>query len=275
MITEKKYILNRNDYKTIIDFVREKYSVNLSLYAYTITKRRIEYFFSQYNIENINQLINFLDREKFWISLYEFLIVPTTEAFRDSDVWSKFSKKVLPKLSGLEKIKIWMPEVSSDDELFTLLVILYEAEILSKTSVLITSELDKTETNIKNQKFNQKKFTTSKQNYLAYNPHGCFENYFSNGNFFIKKELFENVTFSRFCFTKNDIQNTNFDIIIFRNRMLYYSPLLQKTALDIIYEALIPKGFLLIGLRETLNNWALKNRFNLYEKDTNIFQKKK
>ena len=71
----KKHILSRNDYREVVEFVKEKYSVNLSQYAFSIMKRRIETFFAQYNVSNLQMIFNFLEKEKFWHSLFEFLII--------------------------------------------------------------------------------------------------------------------------------------------------------------------------------------------------------
>lgn len=273
----KKYILSRNEYREVVEFVKKKYNVNLSQYAFSITKRRIETFFAQYNVSNLQMIFNFLKKEKFWISLFEFLIIPTTEMFRDYEVWVKLKNKILSKLSKQEEIKIWIPDVSTDDELLTILIILKELDLIDKTKVIITSEYERAEELVKKQVISQKKFVASNQNYLTYLPNGEFEQFFikSATKISLKNELFKNVIFKKYSFTYSEDFEKDFDLILFRNRMLNYSPLLQKTALDNVYNSLRIKGYLIIGLKETLKNWALKQKMNVIDKDINIYQKKK
>lgn len=273
----KKYILSRNEYREVVEFVKKKYNVNLSQYAFSITKRRIETFFAQYNVSNLQMIFNFLKKEKFWISLFEFLIIPTTEMFRDYEVWVKLKNKILSKLSKQEEIKIWIPDVSTDDELLTILIILKELDLIDKTKVIITSEYERAEELVKKQVISQKKFDASNQNYLTYLPNGEFEQFFikSATKISLKNELFKNVIFKKYSFTYSEDFEKDFDLILFRNRMLNYSPLLQKTALDNVYNSLRIKGYLIIGLKETLKNWALKQKINVIDKDINIYQKKK
>ena len=260
-----------------IDFIWSRYNINLSQHAFSITKRRIENFFAQYNVPDLQVLFNFLEKEKFWISLFEYLIIPTTEMFRDYEVWAKLKRKILPKLSGQDEIKIWIPEVSSDDELLTLLIVLKELNLIEKTKITISSEFEKIDEIVRKQKISEKKYIASEHNYLTYLPNGEFENYFTKSatNICFNNELFENVVYKKHSFSNKEQFEQNFDLILFRNRMLIYGPLMQKTALDIIYNSLRPKGYLLVGLKETLKNWTLKGKFSVSEKDIGICQKKR
>lgn len=277
MSIEKKYILSRNDYRELVEFVKSRYGLNMSQFAYSITKRRIENFFSQYNVTDLIMIIGFLEKEKFFSALWEYILVPTTEIFRDFEVWAKISKKVLPKIQFETNIKIWVPEVTTDDELYSLLIVLEENNLLETAKITITSEFERVDSIVRNQKISQKKFQASKQNYMMYSPEGDFEKHFNitQSNILVKKEYFNNVLFKKHSFSQGDYLNEKFDFILFRNRMLNFSPVLEKTSLDIIYDALIPKGFLAVGLKESIQNWGMKSKFSLLEKEINIYQKKK
>lgn len=272
-----KYKLTRQDYRQIVDYIENKYKISFSQHAYSITKRRIEDFFAQYNVTNLSMLKSFLEKEKFFVSLWEYLQIPTTELFRDYEVWQKIQKKLFPKFSSQDTISIWLPEITTDDELYTILILLKENELLDKTNIYISSELQKQDSIVRNQKISQKKYQASKQNYEAFSKEGNFKQHFSIAinNTHLKKEYFDRVDFFKHSFSKEESAKRKFDLVLFRNRMLNFSPLLQKTSLDIIYDAMKPKGYLIIGLKETIQNWTLKNKFSTIDKDFNIFQKKK
>ena len=273
----KKYILSRNDYNKVVEMIKNEHKFNLSQYAYSITKRRIQNFFALQNIENLDALLTALKKSTIWNELFNFLQIPTTEMFRDFEVWVTLKYKLFSKFLNKEQIKIWLPNVTSDDELLSLLILLSETGLIANTEVTITSEFEKADDLIRNYNIKEKKFLSSKHNYLAYQPKANFDKYFDIDlpNVSLKKDLFRNVVFKKFSFTQNFDLGENFDFILFRNKMLYYGPLLQKKALDIIYNSLKIKGYLAIGIKETLQNWSMQNKFSLIEKYTNIYQKKR
>ncbi|MEA3450674.1 MAG: CheR family methyltransferase, partial [Bacteroidota bacterium] len=78
-----------------------------------------------------------------------------------------------------------------------------------------------------------------------------------------------------FVFEKDSMPSSYFDIVLCRNRLIYYNQNGQKKALDSIYKSLKNKGYLFLGLKENFGDWKNKNRFSRFEKECNIFTKKK
>ena len=277
MSFSKKYILSRKDYNTVIDFIKREYKVDLSQHAYSITKHRIETYFAQKSIVKLEILLNFLKKPIIWDGLFQYLQVPTTEMFRDSEMWGHFKFKVLSKFIKNNQLNIWLPNISSGEDLFSLLIILSETDLIEKTEIVITSENEKIGELIRNNTINEKKYVSSKHNYLAYLPGADFNKYFDSvsNKIELKKELLKNVVFKKYSFVQNLYFEKYFDIILFRNKMLYFGPMLQKQALDILNKSLKVKGYMIIGIQETLKNWSKKNSFSALEKDCCIYQKKK
>ncbi len=275
MIINNIYILTRNEYLNIINFIQREYNIDISKYSFSITKRRIEEFLRQFDIKNSDTIIELLKNKNIFERLWEYLHVPTTEMFRDASVWKIFQQKLLEKFENNDFIKIWLPEVTTDDELYTTLIALYNSRLQHKTRITVSSEL-------KNEKLteaviSEDEFQVALRNYQGTKSNNNFHNHFikKDNQPVLKTEYFSNVVFRKHSFAKDERMNEVFDIVIFRNRMLYFNPQLQNSALTTIYNSLAVKGYLIIGLGETLNNWSLKNKFNQVHKDANIFQKRK
>jgi len=276
MTTINKYNINHKEYKDIISFVRTKYNFDLSNYAYSIFKRRIEMFFSQYSVSNFDLILEFLSKEKFWKSLIDYITVPTTELFRDPEVWTKLKNKYFNKINLDSTYKIWIPDATSDDELFTLLIIINELSI-SNIEIVVTSAFEQNFDIINSYNIPQKKFEASKQNFAVYNPEKKLDDYFtiSTTNIFLKKELHQNITFKKFDFFADNIFQTEFDVVLYRNRLLYYNPSAVNLIFDKIFNSLKNKGLFCIGTKESLRDWQQKTKFSFAEKECNILMKKK
>ncbi len=276
MQNEIKYNFSFSEYKQFVEFVKTTYNFDFSAYTFCITKRRIETFFAQYNVTNINEIITFIKKEKFWHLLLNYIQIKTTELFRDYEVWQRLKEKHIPKINYISVLNIWMPDVTKDDELFSLIILLNELKI-TNYRITVSSPFSFTEEKLDNYKISEKKHTTSKLNYSKYNPDGDFEKYFTFNSiaYFFNKNLYHNIFFKQFALYKDEVNNKEFDIILFRNKLLYYSNEQKTLILNKLYTSLKPKGILNIGIKETLNNWKLKDKFTTNDKELKIFIKKR
>lgn len=273
---ELKYRLSFLDYKSLVEFVKVECNFDLSLYAYSITKRRIEDFLSQYKVTDYHSIFSILAKEKIKIPFLEAISVPTTEMFRDYEFWQKLRDKLIPKLKLKSDLKIWIPEITCDDELMTLLIILKETGFDNNYEILTTSPLEREFEKI-DFGMDNKKYEISKANYNLYNSLGNFDIYFTNigKQYSLRKDLLINVKYKKYTFTEDFMQESYFDMVLFRNRLIYFNSKGQKEALDIIYKSLKSKGYIFLGSKEMFGDWVNKDRFAKFEKDCNIFIKKK
>ena len=92
-----------------------------------------------------------------------------------------------------------------------------------------------------------------------------------NWNFILNSSLLETINLSVKNFFTDEV-DINFDLILFRNRLIYFNPQLQSVALKLIHENLNRGGFLIIGIGESLN-LQYESKFNIYDKNENIFKK--
>lgn len=276
MQNEIKYRLTLADFNSLVKFIKEKYNFDFSVYSFCISKRRIEQFFAQYNVDSFLVIKNFLSKEKFWLSFLENYLVKTTELFRDAEVWQKLSTKYLSKLNKSTKLRIWLPDVVNDDELFSLLILLDEIQPVD-FEITITSPFDFIAEKIEKYKIIVKKFEASKQNYNNYNPEGNIEKYFNIGKIShtFKKEYYKNVKFKKLSLISDEFFTGFYDLVLFRNRLLYYNNSKQNEILDKIYTSLKTKGVLVLGIQEGFKNWQLKDKFSTNDKELKLFIKKK
>ncbi len=273
------YRFNFTDYEKFCDLIAEKFNYDISVYTFTIFKRRIEHFFSQFSMKKYSEISSLVKSRKFWVTFSQVFQVPTTEMFRDPEMWENLKNTYLPKLysNATDKLRIFVPDVTTDEELLSLLILLNEMKISPNTAVVASSPFENIEKQIKKYQIQQKSYEVSQRNYLKCFDKDDFSGYFKENlnSFHFNEDLLENVEFKQINLCEDPEIPEEFDLILFRNRMLYYKPAFQYRILDQLYKKLKTKGYLIIGSMEQFSNWELQNKFNKVEKNCNIFIKKR
>lgn len=272
-----KYELGIVDTRNLINSLDEIYHVDFKNFALTSFKRRVEDIIFNNKLNNVDDLINRLrsDKSFFDVFLYE-LAIKGTELFRDPSLWRIFKDqylKIIKSNSGTTKILFAGNEFGED--LYSFLILLKEENLLDKVKVYATVYSDSIADFIKTGEFDQKLIETNDANYNRANFTNSFKDYYrlENNKSYLDNSLIKDVIFLK--------QNTIFDnypkgakIVFFRNQMIYYNQILADKVMKIIYDAMVPGGFLFIGSKETLEGSTRKNDFIIVDKSENIYKRK-
>ncbi len=272
--------ISLSDYKRIINEIKDNRGVDLSKYTIPILKRRMEIFYeNRFSYVSIHKFLNrLLNKDDIFESFLNFITMPTTEMFRDPIFWKIFRDRTIKAIQrDTSHLKIWVPQINSaDDELITIAIVLYELNLFDNVEIVATSPFSVVLKAYKESIYiPQKKFIISNDNYLIYNDLGNFGDYFvKNGEYYVLKNfLLKNIKFEKFDFI-DDIQTEKFNLIFFRNRMLFFNLELYNLALEKVNHALDRNGYLIIGYNETLERWQGSVNYMCIEKGENIFRKK-
>ncbi len=272
-----KYELGIVDTRNIIKTLQDVYNYDFKNYALTFFKRRVEKTIINHNLKDADGFIRKIELEKEFFEVFlQEICVENTEAFRDPSLWRLLKEEIFPQtIKGSTSFKIWFPEVSSGDELFSAAIVLKKLNLLDKVQLIASSiselDIEKTKQGI----FDPKKTEVNDAN---------FKRVFSDENLpdFYKIDgdkarwdtsLIENTKFIK--------QNIIFDdypkgikLVLFRNQMIYYNQILQERFIKIIYSSLVPGGHFIIGNNEKIDYWNSEKDFSLINKDESIYKKK-
>lgn len=272
-----KYELGIVDTRNILKAIQEHYDYDFRNYALTFFKRRLEYIIEKYNLKSANNLINeIINQESFFPLFLKEICVENTEMFRDPSLWRFFMDDFLaPLIQKSTSYKIWFPEVSSGEELYSLVILLTELNLLKYVEIHASSISE-----IRMDKVRQGMFDSSKREVNEANFKRIFRNKDLNEYCSIKENqgyinptLLENVKFFR--------QNAIFDrypkgvkLIMWRNQMLYCNQILEERLLKNMNGCLVPGGHLIIGLNEKIDYWNSNRDFTLVGENDSIYKKK-
>jgi chemotaxis protein methyltransferase CheR len=203
------------------------------------------------------------------------ITVNTTELFRDPAIWVDLRTRILPSLSGKKSINIWHAGCSTGQEVYSLLILLNELDLLGKTRVFgsdINGDVLKTAQNGKYRwRFNSHyiaNFYDAFPEISKGDADELFSKYFTIDN--SKDELRVNeIIADKADFVKHDLVTEDcfffshqFDLILCRNVVIYFNSSLQDHIFKSFHSKLIEDGFLLLGIHESI----LGSGLSLFEK---------
>lgn len=268
--------LSNTETKLLIDEVKKRFRVDFSVYSSMSFQRRSFEFFRNHNIESTNDFLRRAEKE---VKLLQYFIkdisVQETEMFRDPDFWKILANDVLINLlSKKGNIKIWLPDSTTGEELYSLAIILFEKSFVDRTKIIVSSTSEISINNIKEGLYTSKKMEQNKGNYVRYKG---FESEFSlyykelGNKRKMNEELLQNVDyFTQSFHRKNELKEI--DIIICRNKLLYYDYNYKNKLLGEFSESLANAGYLAVGIKEALPEEIVGLKF--YNENERIYIKK-
>ena len=247
--------------------VRNYSDYNLTGYSEKSLQRRVEKILSDQNI-TLEQLIKKISEDKLYMdNVMQEITVNTTELFRDPKVWQTMKLRILKKLKYKSEINIWHAGSSTGQEVYSMLILLNELDMLYKTNIYASDinqkVIDKAQKGQYPYRFNVEYIENYKQ-VIQMNPYNFeefndipFSKYFDIDkakDTLTAKDLLKNhVKYKIHDLVQlENIHNKKFDIIICRNVLIYFKTELQNGLFRLFAESLKPKGYLILGAHESI-----------------------
>ncbi len=271
-----KYEIGVVDTRNVINVIWDAYGYNFKDYALTSFKYRLERVIQIYGMRDAEVLSKRLyDDEKFFDVFLSEITVETTEAFRDPGMWRKLVEDIIaPEAKKTGRYKIWIGGCESGDELYSLMILLKEAGIAGDVEVFFTCLSDRNIDKVKGGVFSIKKLETNEANYKRANGLNELIDYYKkeNNNPYWDTDLIKNVNFTKVDLNFEGIPKS-VNLVVFRNRMIYYNQPYQDKVLSYIHDAMLPGAKLVIGARESLEHCLLGKRYKIIDDKEKIFKK--
>ncbi|HKL07225.1 MAG TPA: CheR family methyltransferase [Bacteroidales bacterium] len=272
-----KYELGIVDTRNIIKTLQDVYDYDFKNYALTFFKRRAENFIRIHNLKNADFFIEQIQQNKEIFRLFiAFMSVDKTEMFRDPSMWRLLKDELLVKMiSGATSFKIWFPEVSSGEELFSMAILLNKLKLLENVRFYASSISELNIEKIKAGAFDPRKIEVNNANYKRIFSDGDLSDFYTYEN---EKAFWDTSLVEKTDFIK---QNIIFDdypkgikLIIYRNQMIYFNQILQERFLKTMHSCLVPGGHLIIGNNEKIDYWNSDKDYLTVSKSESLYKKK-
>jgi chemotaxis protein methyltransferase CheR len=275
---EVKPDISIKETREVIKAIHEVYGYDFSEYALTSFMRGLNRIMFSHNMLSSSEFIRSVKHDHvFFDKFLRELSVEETEMFRDPSLWRFLIKEIIPaEVKQKKAFKIWLPHCITGEELYSLLIVLKEEEVLNKSNVLVGTNNTISVDSIKNGIVKKSKLKLSEENYTR--VHGkkeTLQTYYAVKDAFavINSDLFSNVTVYKSHINLEDAPE-DVDLILFRNVMLYYNMALKDKKLNLLFEKLKEGGLLIIGAKETLEGHNIAQQFVFYTPLESIYMKK-
>lgn len=238
--------------------------------------RRIEHRMRIANIPTITRLTDAIIHEHGMLTqLLQDFSINVTEMFRNPSFFKAFREEVVPKLKDLEQIRIWHAGCATGEEVYSMAILLLEEGLLERSMLYATdmSEGALEKARIGAYPINKMKGYT--RNYILAGGDESFSEYYKTADQFayFQPEFQNHIMFAQHNLV-TDSSFQEFDVIICRNVLIYFTPALQADVHQLFYDSLAPGGFLGLGDKETLQFTPFDTAYTPVNLPERIYQKK-
>lgn len=243
-----------DELKQLLDTIYARYQHDFRHYAIASLRRRVALAMERLGCESVAQLEHRLIQEpELFARMLQYLTIQVSEMFRDPAYFKTLRTQVLPVLGTYPTIRIWIAGCSTGEEVWSLLIVLAEEALLDRALIyatdINTEALRAAEAGV----YARDRVALFSANYLAAGGTGSLADYYH--------AAYEGVVFDRalrrqVLFADHSLATdtvfSEIQLVSCRNVLIYFDRPLQERAIGLFRDALVRRGFLGLGAKESL-----------------------
>ena len=259
----------------LVEAIYHSYHYDFRSYARASLRRRLQVAMQRFGCSSLSQLQGrVLHESEIFGELLEYLTVQVSDMFRDPSYFLALREKVVPLLRTYPSLKIWIAGCSTGEEAYSMAILLREEGLLDRSLIYATdinpNALRRAEAGI----YDVAKVPDFTSNHRRSGGRSSLSDYYSAAydRIILDKSLRKHIVFSDHSLATDSVF-AEMQLVSCRNVLIYFDRALQSRALDLFYEALCRRGFLGIGLRESLRFSSHADAFTEFAREDRIYQK--
>lgn len=237
------------DYSQFVQNVKAKTAIDLSLYKEAQMKRRLESLRDKKGFKDFHSFYQAMTKdEALFNEFLERMTINVSEFYRNAKRWDVLEKKILPRLLNENaKLKLWSAACSTGEEPYTLAMIMSKFMPLQRVSILAT-DLDLAI-------LERAKVGLYTDRSLKEAPREVITSFFDKDpmGYKVKEEVTKTVHFKQQNLLADRFEE-QYDLIICRNVMIYFTEEAKHELYQKFSRALRPGGVLFVGSTEQIFN---------------------
>lgn len=255
--------LRDEEVEILLNDILSNHGYDFTNYSRASIKRRLTRLFSFDRTPSFAEFRYRLINDKEYVKrAIEQVTVNVTEMFRDPLFYKSLRDHVIPTLGTYPLIRIWHAGCSTGEEVYSMAILLKEANLLHK-SLLYATDLSPTVL----EKANSGLFPLSSmkqysENYIISGGKNDFSSYYT-ANY--DHARFDDSLKNKMIFATHNLVSdrsfNEFQLIICRNVLIYFDKELQARVFNLFDESLQSLGYLALGSKETLKFSSIAKKF--------------
>ena len=253
------------DYNSFVRKVNDNFKLDLANYKETQMKRRLTSLYTKRGFNSFSAYFNALVKDKQLMDEFmDRVTINVSEFWRNPTRWSVLEQKLLPEmLRRSSRLKCWSAACSTGEEPYTLAMLLKEAG--SENSDILAMDIDETVlTKAQKGEYIERSIRDVPSKYLS--------KYFIKANdmYQVDASLKKFIRFKKGNLLLDRFEQ-DFDLIICRNVMIYFTEPAKHELYHKFSKALKPGGLLFVGSTEQIFTPA---QYNLEAVDSFFYRRK-
>lgn len=261
--------------KALLDAIYQRFHYDFRGYSMASLKRRLSQSLLSLGCDCIGELTDKLLREPtLFAQLLRYLTVQVSEMFRDPGFFLTLRERIVPILRTYPSLKVWIAGCSSGEEFYSLAIVFREEELFDRTIFYATDinieALRQAEAGV----YTLERLPGFCSAYRAAGGRGSLASFYSAayGSAVFDRSLVRRAVFSDHSLATDSVF-AEVHLITCRNVLIYFDRALQDRALGLFSDALIRRGFLGLGSRESLLFSAHASRFEALDPESRWYRR--
>ena len=262
--------------RLLLEAIYLKYQHDFRHYAMSSLRRRLTQALDEFGLTTLSQLQDRIMRNGAeFARLFQYLTVQVSDMFRDPAYFMALRQHVMPVLRTYPSVKVWVAGCSTGEELWSL-KILFDEEGLTERTLFYATDINpdalaRAESGI----YALDRIAGFTQNYLAAGGKHSLSDYYhaAYGGARFAGALKDRVVFADHSLSTDEVF-LEAHLVSCRNVMIYFDRALQDRALGLFQRALVRRGFLGLGSKESLRFSNQHEAFDEFCPRERIYQKR-
>ena len=259
----------------LLDAIHRIYHYDFRSYSEASLRRRIGAALVRFRCETISRLQERVMREPALFSeLLGFLTVQVSDMFRDPIYFRALREHVVPYLKTYASVKVWVAGCATGEEAYSLAILFHEAGILDRTMIYATDISPDSLRSAGEGIYETERVARFSENYLAAGGTGSLSDYYAAAyrGAVMDRALKKAIVFSDHSLATDSVF-AEVQLVSCRNVLIYFEKDLQERALGLLADSLARRGFLGLGIKETLRFSRHAPAFVECSADARIYRK--
>lgn len=258
----------------LLDAIYHAYHYDFRNYSEASLLRRLRNAIVYFKVPTLPRLQDKVLREPVLFNeLLRFMTVQVSDMFRDPLYFRMLREKVVPYLRTYASLRVWVAGCANGEEAYSLAILLHEEGLLERTQIYATDINPDALRVAQDGVFETERLARFSDNYRLAGGKGSLSEYYAAayGGAVFDRSLKKAIVFSDHSLATDQVF-AEMQLVSCRNVLIYFERSLQERALAVLTDSLCRKGFLGLGMKETLRFTSLAARFEECDAEARIYQ---
>jgi chemotaxis protein methyltransferase CheR len=259
----------------LLEAIFRRYQHDFRGYAVASLRRRVRQAMERFDCPSVSALqARVLHEPQVFAQLLQYFTVQVSEMFRDPAFFAAIRSTVLPELATYPSLKIWIAGCSSGEEAWSYAIMLAEEGLLERTLIYGTDINRDALRQARAGVYDAGRVAEFSASYLAAGGRGSLADYYhaAQGRVAFDRRFARQLVFADHSLA-TDAVFSEVHLVSCRNVLIYFNRALQDRAVDLFADALVDRGFLGLGARESLRFTAAAARFDTLDASAQLYRR--